>query len=210
LSEERTEGIASMGEVPFLFTPDFGEGEAEGGNEEKRVVTKAIGAAGLVEYLAFDDAFGAEEDFAVAGEGEGADETCGAGCVGESGEEGEEAEVVASVFATGGGVEVEVVGEAGGAYAGVATEGVDFEAGIVGEDEAVGGEEGVGAGLDLGIAHEGVGVFDGLGHFVDAGKFSQFAAFGVSGCLELGELSDVGCCGIQSHGAPWQILLDSA
>ena len=79
LGEEGAEGVASMRELPFVFAGEFGEGEVEGRDEEEGVVAEAVGAAGMVEELAFDGAVGAEEDAAVAGEGQGADEAGGSG-----------------------------------------------------------------------------------------------------------------------------------
>ena len=48
-----------------------------------------------------------------------------------------------------------VVGVAGGADAGGSVEGVDFEAGVVGDDDLVGGVEGVVDGFEAGVAFEG-------------------------------------------------------
>jgi hypothetical protein len=76
LGEQKAEGVTAMGELPFLFAREFGEGEAEGGYEEEGIVAEAGVASRGGEDLAFDDTFGAEEDMAVAGEGEGADESC--------------------------------------------------------------------------------------------------------------------------------------
>jgi hypothetical protein len=59
--------MASVGEVPLLFAGDFGGGKVEGGDEEERVVAEAVVASGSMEELAFYEALGAEEDFAVAG-----------------------------------------------------------------------------------------------------------------------------------------------
>ena len=56
-------------------------------------------------------------------------------------------------------VEVVVFGEAGGADAGCSVEGVDFEAGVVGDDDFAGGVAGVVDGLVAGIAFEGGLVF---------------------------------------------------
>jgi len=69
MEEECAEGLASVGELPFLFAGDFGEGEVEGRDEEEGVVTEAVLPSGSVEELAVDEAFGAEEDLAVAGQG---------------------------------------------------------------------------------------------------------------------------------------------
>ena len=76
--EELAEGMASVGELPFLLAGDFGKGEVESGEEEEGVVAEAVDASGGVKELAFDDARGAEEDFAVAGQREIADESGGA------------------------------------------------------------------------------------------------------------------------------------
>jgi hypothetical protein len=78
LCEQGAEGFAAVGELPLLVAGDFGEGEVEGGEEEEGVVAEAVVASGGGEELAFGVAFGAEEDFAVSGEGEVADEAGGA------------------------------------------------------------------------------------------------------------------------------------
>jgi hypothetical protein len=67
-----------VGEFPLLLAGDFGEGEVEGGDEEEGIVAEAVFASGGVEELAFGIALGAEEDLAVSGEGEAADEAGGA------------------------------------------------------------------------------------------------------------------------------------
>ena len=100
LREEGAEGVAAVGELPFLFAGDLGEGEVEGGDEEEGVVAEAVGASGGVEELAFGDALGAEQDLAVAGQGEVADEAGGA--VGLVLHEVEEEGVVALVGGEGG------------------------------------------------------------------------------------------------------------
>jgi hypothetical protein len=74
LFEQGTEGFASMGEFPFFFARQFGESEVEGREKEKRIIAEAGVTPGLVQDLAFNGAFGAEEDLAVSGEGQGADE----------------------------------------------------------------------------------------------------------------------------------------
>jgi hypothetical protein len=133
LREEGAEGVASVGELPLLLAGEFGEGAVEGGDEEEGVVAEAVFPPGGMKELAFDGAFGAEEDLAVAGEGEVADEAGGAG--GLVLQAVEEEGVVALIGGQGGvGVEVVVVGEAGGADAGLVVEGGDFEAGVVGKN----------------------------------------------------------------------------
>ena len=59
-----------------------------------------------------------------------------------------------------------VFGEAGGADAGGSVEGVDFEAGVVGDDDFAGGVAGVVDGFVAGVAFEGGFVFVGGGDFV--------------------------------------------
>ena len=61
--------------------------------------------------------------------------------------------------------EVLVVGVAGGADAGGSVEGVDFEAGVVGDDDLAGGVVGVVDGFEAGVAFEGGFVFGGGGDF---------------------------------------------
>jgi hypothetical protein len=78
LSEEGAEGVAAVGKLPLLLAGELGEGEGEGGDEEEGVVAEAVGAAGRGEEFAGGGAFRAEEDLAVAGEGEVADEAGGA------------------------------------------------------------------------------------------------------------------------------------
>ena len=144
MGEQSAEGVASVGERPLLLAGDFGEGEVEGRDEEEGIVAEAVGASGGGEELAFGGAFGAEEDLAVAGEGEVADEV--GGVVGLVAHEEEEEGVVAVVLGAlkyrglsttlrsgrDDGVlwmvEEVVVGEAGGADAGLVVEGWDFEA----------------------------------------------------------------------------------
>jgi hypothetical protein len=151
LSKERAEGVASVGEPPFLFAGNLGKGQIEGRDEKEWVVAEAVGASRRVEELAVDGAFRSEEDFAVAGERKIADEAGGA--VGFVLHEVEKEGVVAGV---GGGpkykglstalrfgrddgiirmIEEVVVGEAGASDAGLVVQGGDFEAGVVGEDQ---------------------------------------------------------------------------
>ncbi len=75
----------------------------------------------------------------------------------------EEVEVVALVCGVqrSGPVEVVVVGVTGGADAGGSVEGVDFEAGVVGDDDLAGGVVGVVEGFEAGVAFEGRFVFGG-------------------------------------------------
>jgi hypothetical protein len=93
---------------------------------------------------------------AIAGGGE--DAVVAGAALGEwdVGEVGDEEEVVALVCRCVRWIgEVVVVGVAGGADAGGAVEGVDFEAGVVGDDDFVGGVVGVVDGFEAGVAFEG-------------------------------------------------------
>ena len=63
-----------------------------------------------------------------------------------------------------------VFGEAGGADAGCSVEGVDFEAGVVGDDDLAGCVAGVVDGFEAGVAFEGGFVFGGGRDFFYAGS----------------------------------------
>ncbi len=122
------------------------------------------------------------EDLAVTGCGEGA---AVAGCVGRGdfAESFEEAEVVALVgCGVGWAGEVHIVGVAGGADAGCSVESVDFEAGVVGDDDLAGRVVGVVDGLEAGVACEGGFVFRGGGDFFQSGEWGEGDVLG-------------GCCG---------------
>ena len=167
--EESAEGDTSMGELPLLLAGQFCEGEVESGDEEERIITEAGFSTRSMAELAFDGAFGAEQDLAIAGEGQGADEAGGA--VGLLLHKVQEESVIAFVARAGGvGFKVEVVCEARAADAGLVVESGDFEAGVVGEDQKVRRGEGVGDGFQVGVALEGGGVFDGFGYVFEAGK----------------------------------------
>jgi hypothetical protein len=197
--EEGTEGVAAMGELPLLISGEFGHGEAKGGEKEEGIVTEAVGAARGGEELAFHGSGGVEEGLAVVGEDEG---TYEAGCAVGAGkfvEFSEEGAVVALVFGAVAGLEGEVVGEAGAAYAGTVVEGGELDAGVVAEDEVAGSEAGVSDGFEFGVAEEGGGVFDRLGHGGDAGKGEDGEAGGLGGGGELGELAGVGGGGVEGH-----------
>jgi hypothetical protein len=79
LSKQGAESVAAVGELPLLFTGDFGEGEVEGGDEEEGIVAETIYASWGAEEVALGIALGAKQDLAVACQREVADE---AGCAG--------------------------------------------------------------------------------------------------------------------------------
>ena len=176
MREHGGDGAAAVVEGEAVGGGKFGHGAAEVGKEEEWVVAEAAGAARDGEDEALDRAFGGVEDFAIAGEGERAAVTGLAAGFGDGGECGEECGVVAIVWifvgaGAGCGGDREgwllVGGEAGAADAGCAVEGGDFEAGVVGEDEEVGGAEGVVDGFEAGVEFEGGFV---LGRSGDGGE----------------------------------------
>ena len=66
-----------------------------------------------------------------------------------------------------------VVGEAGGADAGRAVEGVDLEAGVVGDDDFAGSVVGVVDGFEAGVAFEGGFVFGWGGDLFEVGEWGD-------------------------------------
>ena len=101
----------------------------------------------------------------VSGQGQGAAVTGGA--EGGAAHAGQEIEVIARVDGECGpvpGIEACIFGIARGAHAGFAAKGIDFEAGIVGEDRS-GGEAAVVLRLETGIAGEGRLILGGGGDF---------------------------------------------
>ena len=115
---------------------ELGHGFVLGGEVEERVVAEAFGAAGGGEDFAFDGSVADGEDLTVARGGENA--VVAGAALGERdvGEVGDEVEVVALVCGCVRWIgEVMIVGVAGGADAGGSVEGVDFEAGVVCDDE---------------------------------------------------------------------------
>src|SRR5260370_1789785 len=182
--EECGEGSTSVAEGELGLDVELGHGLVLFGEVEERVVAEALGAAWRGENFAFDGAVADGEDFAVASGGEDAVVAGGALGEGNAGEEGEEVEVVAVVCGQRRGVlvgwlggfgwvEVVVVGEAGGADAGGSVEGVDFEAGVVGDDDRAGGVAGVVDGFVAGVAFEGGFVFGWGLDLVEVGEWGE-------------------------------------
>ena len=92
--------------------------------------------------------------------------------VGDFAEGLEEAEVVALVGCCfWGSLEVVVFGVTGGADAGGSVEGVDFEAGVVGDDDLAGSVVGVVEGFQVSVAFEGGFVFGWGGDLVEVGEW---------------------------------------
>src|ERR1700679_3784500 len=134
--EEGREGSATVAEAELGLGVEFGHGFFVIGKVEERVVTEAAGAAWGGQDFTFDGSVGDAEDFSVAGCGEDA-VVAGCGLLDREFAEGLlEEEIVAGVGCCRGWAgELVVPGIAGGTDAGGSVEGVDFEAGVVGEDD---------------------------------------------------------------------------
>jgi hypothetical protein len=83
-----------------------------------------------------------------------------------------------------------VVGVACAADAGGSVESVDFEAGVVGDDDVAGGMAGIIDSLEAGVAFEGGLVFGGSGDVLQAGEWSEDDVIGPGGG-EVAELAGV-------------------
>ena len=92
-----------------------------------------------------------------------------------------------------------VVGEAGGADAGLVVEGWDFEAGVVCEDEQAGGGQRVGDGFEVGVALEGGSIFGRLGELFEIGEGENVNPGDAGAGGELGQLTGVGGGGVENH-----------
>jgi hypothetical protein len=195
--EEGSEGSATVAEGEFGCDVELGHGFFLVGEVEEGVVAEALGAAWSGEDLAFYGAVSDGEDLSVAGGGE--DAVVAGWMRARNLAEGLlQAEVVALVWSAGCG-EVVVVGVTGRADAGVAMEGVYFEAGVVGEDDVVGGVAGVEDGFETGVAFEGGLVFVGGGDLFEAGEGSD--GYFVRDGGEVSELAWVGRGDVESHAS---------
>jgi hypothetical protein len=145
--EEAAEGLAAVAVEIFFFARDFGEGFAEGREEEDWVVAEAGGALGTIEEDAIDLRGDYDADFAALGCGDDADEMGSAGIAFAATHGVEEFRDAVGVGGVGAGV-------AGGVDAGGAGKRRDDEAGIVGDDQVV-GEAGVVEGFAEGVFGEG-------------------------------------------------------
>lgn len=187
-----------MADQPLFFGRKFGHGETAAAKDEEGIVTEAVGAAGCVDDVAFDASLGAPEHLAVAGEGKSADEAAATSDPAfarnfEIAEQGKEAGVVACILAqTGVGLEVEAVREAGGKDTGAATESVDLEAGVVGEDEQAWRQQRVSPGLQVSVAAECGSVLRRNGHTGETGERFDGNAGAAGGLREIPELARIG------------------
>lgn len=190
----------------FHGVAHFGEREIESHGLEERVVAEPGLAAGCGEDMAFA---GALENSGVGhgrgrgddGDGgDGAPEAGGAGVRGHGFQLPEEGGVVVGVSGIPG-VTGGSGGVAGGEDAGVTVQGVDFETGIVGQDEpgcggwdwdGLGEPLGERAGFFRGVTGEGGGVLDGAGRVRVIGQGATGQG-GVEEGLDFADLMAVAC-----------------
>jgi hypothetical protein len=159
--------------------------------EEKRVVAETYGAARCGENFAFDAAIRNFEDLAIAGRGEDTVVACCSFRVGSVAEGPKKAKVVAFVSGSvGWGREMEIIGVACGADAGCSVEGVNFEAGVVGDDDFAGCAEGIVDGFEACVAFEGGLVFGWSGDLVEVWEWGEGDVMGGCGG-EVAELAGV-------------------
>ena len=185
-----------MTEGELGFEVDFGHGALEGRQVEERIVAEAASAARGLEDESIDGAFGRLDDFTVECGDQDAAITGGALVGRDFGEALEQDDVVPDVGVVVGIGRVDETGVgciASGTDAGSAIEGVDFEAGVVGEDELAGGETRVIDGFDSGVGEEGVAVFFGGWDVVGSGQRVNKDGVGVGGGAEVAELALTGC-----------------
>jgi hypothetical protein len=166
------EGFGAVADAVFHVGGEFAEGFDLAVGDEERVVAEAAPTLLVGDDDAVADAFDGIDQAVGIGDGDDAAEAGGTFFGGQAAEGGEEFAVVlvvAGFFA----------GVAGGADAGFAAEGIDFEAGIVGEGEAF-GEGGGFDGFFDGIVAQRGGVLDDFGQAGDVVGGEQIEAeFGV-------------------------------
>ena len=192
-----------MAEGMLGFEIDFGHGVLEFGQIEERVVAEAARAARRFEDESFDRAVCCIEGLAIAGGDEDAVVAGGAlGCW-NAGEALEQDHVVPDVGVVVGIWRVDeagIGGETGGANAGRSVEGVDFEAGVIGEDEVIRCETGVVDSLEGSVGPEGGAAFFRGGNGDQAGQRFDEDVVGSGGGGEVAELSFAGGGGVEVEG----------
>jgi len=152
-----------MAVVRFVGHVQFRERLPDLREKKQRIVAEAIVAAGRIQDDAFGGAAEGGEGLAIAGGGDDADESRGALFGRHTGQFAQHARIVRFVVGVGfGGVRF-VSGVARGMDAGRALQSVDFEAGIVGDDELARNGTTVGLSFLAGILLEGGAVFDNQG-----------------------------------------------
>ena len=182
---------------------DLGHCAVEGGEIEERVVAETAGAAGRFEDESFDCSMRGVEGQAVAGGDKDTAITGGALGQGHAGEVLQKDHVVPDVgvvVGVGGVGEAGIGGKTGGADAGRAAEGIDFEAGVVGEDKLARGAAGVVAGLESGVGGEGGAVFFRGGNGGETGQGLDVDGMSLGCGAEVSEFALAGGGGVEVEG----------
>jgi len=160
-----------MAEEMLLLEGNFCHRELQLRDPEEWVVAEAACAARSGENFPVHAAVAGAENFAVARNGE--DTAIARGALGDPAKAGQQVDVIAlidreaRIGATG--LEARVGGVARGADTGLAAESIDFEAGIVGEDQA-GDEAAIVLRFEPGVAGEGELVLGGCRDLFEAGR----------------------------------------
>ena len=211
--QECGEGASAMAEGELGFEVDFGHGAVECGQVEERVVAKAAGAAGRVEDEAFDRALGGVKRQAVPGGYQNAAVARGAGGGRDAGEALQQDHVVPHIGVVVGVGRVDqagVGGEAGGADAGRAVEGIDFEAGVVCQHQHAGGEAGVVDGFERGVGGERGAIFFRGGNGGEGGQGIDFDGMRVCRGAEVAELALAGGGGVKAKGHGESVIAEAS
>ncbi len=197
------EGLAAVGDFALSGHVEFGGGFVELGEEKEGVVAEAVGAAGGAEHGAADVV---DEDGEVGGgegEGHGAYELGVSLLVGNGFQLGKYFGVVGGVNGVAIAAPPIGIGVAGAEDAGAAVEGVDGEAGVIGEGEGVGVGREV-AGFFGGVADEGGTVFDAIGVGWKIGQRENGKGIGEAGAgkfvVDFFDLAGVGGGDEKVHG----------
>src|ERR1022692_3236007 len=163
--EERPERRASVAVERFLLGAQFGEGLADLGEVEQRVIAETVRASRRAQENAFGFALKAGQCMAVAGHGDNADEPASAVFVRNVVQFAQEARVIGFVIGVWGMLWcVALVGSiACGADPWSAAKRIDFQARVVGDYQLAFGVFAVVLGLLARVGFEGQAIFDDTG-----------------------------------------------
>src|SRR5271157_6382248 len=192
-----------MAEGELGFEVEFGHGAVQGGQVEEWIVAEAACASWSFEDKTLDRALGGMESHAVAGGDQHAAVAGGAAGWRDPGKALQEDHVVPHVGVVVGVGRVDqagVGGEASGADAWGALEGVYFEAGVVGQDQVSGDKTGVVDGLVCGVGGEGGAVLFGGRDGGEQGQGIDGEGMGLGGGAEVAELALAGGGGVEAEG----------
>jgi len=173
LGKQRCEGAAAMAEGELRLEVDLGHGAVELGQVKEGIVAEAAGAPRCVQDHAFDDTIRGVRRFAVARGDQNATVSGGALWWRKGVKALKKDNVVPDIGVVVGVGRVDksgIGGEAGRAHSWRAGEGVDFKAGVVGENELAGQIPGIVNGFERGVFGKGFAVFFGR---VDVGEIGE-------------------------------------